>query len=260
MTTPHELPEIPKPPPLETRWRRAFRSLRELLDDPEDTAKAIDLFYAIGRRDFERTFQRFVSGPYGGQLLARKPSLADALADRAALARMPEGSLGHAFLDFLDENGFPSLALRDLQRDVEARWEAEEGVPRLDPLRAWFRDRFILSHDLLHVLTGYGTDDVGEATLLAFDLGQRPGRSGGLLTLGAALEVYGHRGWRWLHYDWRAWRRGRRAAFLAELPWEDLLSLRLDTLRTLLRIEPPERAHPDGIWRETLRVRQPAPV
>lgn len=252
------LPEVPPPPPLATHWRRAFRALRALLDDPDDTAKAIDLTFAIGRRDFERTFQRFLAGPYGRELLARRPSLANALADREALRRLPANSLGRAFLTFLEENGFPSLALRDLQRDVEARWEAEEGVPRLDPQRAWFRERFVLSHDLEHVLTGYGTDDIGEATLLAFGLGQRPGWSGGLLTLGAALEVLKYRGWRWLRYDRRAWRRGRRAAFLVELPWEDLLALPLGTLRALLRIEPAERAHPGGIWRGTLRVREPA--
>lgn len=253
-----ELPEVPPPPPVATHWRRAFRSLCALLDDPDDTAKAIDLTFAIGRGDFERTFQRFVAGPYGRALLFRRPSLADALANREELRRLPAGSLGRAFLAFLEDHGFPSLALRDLQREVEARWEAEEGVPRLDPQRAWFRDRFILSHDLEHVLTGYGTDDVGEATLLAFGLGQRPAWSGALLTLGAAFEVFTYRGWRWLPYDCRAWRRGRRAAFLVELPWEELLPLPLDTLRALLRIEPPERAHRGGVWRGTLRVRQPA--
>ena len=62
-----------------------------------------------------------------------------------------------------------------------------------------------------------------------------------------------HGGWRWLRYDWRAWRRGRRAAFLAEIPWEDLLPVPLAALRSLLGIEAPERAHPAGVWRETLR-------
>jgi ubiquinone biosynthesis protein COQ4 len=247
--------EIPPPSPeaLRTHWRLAWRSLRELIDDPDDTAKAIDLNYAIGGREFEASFQRFLAGPYSRDLLAHQRSLSDALGDRDALARMPDDSLGRAYLQFQDANGFQSLALRDLQHEVELRWEADEGVPQLDPVRRWFRDRFILSHDLEHVLTGYGTDDLGEATLLAFGLGQRPGRGVGLLTFGAALEVFQHKGLAWLRYALRAWRRGRRAAFLPELPWEDLLPVRLDAVRALLRLETPLRAHPGGIWCEMLR-------
>jgi len=244
--------EIPPPPPLATHWRRAFRSMRELLDDPDDTAKAIDFFYAIGRREFERSFQRFAASPQGRALLAEQPDIAAALSDRAALAGMAAGSFGRAYLAFLERNGFQSMGLLQLQREVEARWDAEEGVPRLDPLRAWFRARFILSHDLFHVLTGYGTDDVGEATLLAFGLGQVPGRGQLLLTLGAALEVRSALGWRWLAYDWRAWRRGRSAAWLASTPWEELLPLRLDTVRRLLAIAPEREAHPGGILAGTL--------
>ncbi len=245
--TPTDPIEIPPSPPLATNWRRAFRSLRELLADSDDTEKAIDLFYAIGRQEFERRFQRFAASPQGRSLLASRPSLADTLRDRAALARMPEGSFGRAYLAFLEEHGFQAMGLLELQRRVEARWDEEEGVPRLDPVRAWFRERFLLAHDLFHVLTDYGTDDLGEATLLAFSLAQAPGRGQALLTIGAALEVFRNLGWPWLAYDFRAWRRGWRAAPLESAPWEELLPLRLETVRNLLRIEPAARAHPAGV-------------
>jgi hypothetical protein len=62
--------EIPPAPPLATRWRRAFRSMRELFADSDDTEKAMDFFYAIGRREFERNFQRFAATPQGRALLA----------------------------------------------------------------------------------------------------------------------------------------------------------------------------------------------
>ena len=86
-------------------------------------------------------------------------------------------------------------------------------------------------HDLFHVLTGYGTDDIGEATLLAFTLGQVPGRGQALLTIGAGFEVARALGRPWLRYDLRAWRRGRRAVCLACVPWEALLPLPLDEVR-----------------------------
>lgn len=244
--------EIPPSPPLATHWRRAWRSMRQLFADSDDTAKAMDFFQAIGRHEFERSFQRFVADPQGRALLRERPSLGATLADRQALARLPEASFGRAYLAFLERNGFQAMALLELQKQVELRWEAEEGVPRLDPLRAWFRERFLLAHDLHHVLTGYGTDDVGEATLLAFTLAQVPGRGQAFLSVGAAVEVQRRLGWSrlgrsWPGYDLRAWRRGRRAAWLAAAPWEELLPLRLESVRNLLGVESARDAHPGGI-------------
>lgn len=246
-------PEIPPLPPLpRMRWRRALRSLRELIATPDDTDKAVDLFYAIGTRDFERSFQRFAASAAGRQLLVERPSLVAALSDRAALERMPGGSLGRGYLDYLDRNGFQPAGLLAVQHRVGARWEAEEGMPPNDPLRAWFRDRTIVAHDLFHVLTDYGTDELGEGTLLAFSLAQLPGRGQAFLTVGAALEVWRVLGWRWLVYDFRAWRRGRRAAWLPALPWEELLPLRLETVRCLAGVGEASDAHPHGVLRGSL--------
>jgi ubiquinone biosynthesis protein COQ4 len=244
-----EIPPLPARPPL--RWRRALRSLRELLDVPEDTDKAIDLVYAIGGNDFERSFHRFAASAGGRRLLAQRPSLADALSDRAALEALPEESFGRAYLAYVDRNGFEPRGLLAVQDRVRARWEAEEGTPPLDPLRRWFQERIILSHDLFHVLTDYGTDDVGEATLLAFSLAQLGGRAQWLLTVGAALEVARRLGPRWFPYLARAWRRGRRAVWLPALPWEEMLPLPLETARRLAGVAPAEEAHPGGIWRRT---------
>lgn len=250
---------IPPPPsPQPVRWRRAFHELRALLDDPDDTDRAVDLVYALGTGQFERTFQRFASSASGRALLAERPSLLGALSDREGLARLPEGSFGRAYLAYLERNHFEPDGLLEVQSRVQARWESEEGVPRLDELRAWYRDRTLLAHDLFHVLTGYGTDDVGEATLLAFSLAQLGGRGQALLTFGAALECWRALGWRWLRYDFQAWRRGRRAAWLVALPWEELLPLRLETVRRLGGIPDASEAHPGGVLRGFLDGRRTA--
>jgi ubiquinone biosynthesis protein COQ4 len=242
--------EIP-PPPASTpvRWRRAFAELRALIEQPEETDHAVHLVYALGAREFERNFQRFAASSAGAALLAERPSLLAALSDRGALVRLPERSLGRAYLAYLDANGFAPGGLLEVQRRVEAQWVAEEGMAPLDPLRAWFRDRTLLAHDLFHVLTDYGTDELGEATLLAFSLAQLGGRAQALLTLGAALEVWRTLGWRWLAYDFRAWRRGRRAAWLAALPWEELLPLPLATVRRLAGVADADVVHPGGVLR-----------
>jgi ubiquinone biosynthesis protein COQ4 len=154
--------------------RRAWRELRALIADPDDTDRAVSLMYAIGRREFERNFQRFAASPGGRAMLAELPSLLAALSDRGALAHMPRSSLGRAYLDYLEHNGFAPDGLLVVQNRVQANWEREDDVAPLDPLRTWYRERTLLLHDLLHVLTEYGTDEVGEGTLLAFSLAQFP--------------------------------------------------------------------------------------
>jgi ubiquinone biosynthesis protein COQ4 len=232
------------------QWGRAVRALHALLQTPDDTHRAMELTLHLGMPAFERNFQRFARTALGARLLAERPSLAARLSDRAALEAMPEDSFAAAYLAYLDRNGFAPTALIALQHETEQRWMAETGEPPLDPARRWFSDRLLLCHDLFHVLTDYDTDGVGEATLLAFGQAQQGGRAGALLTLGAAWELWRTLGIRWLRYDLRAYRRGRRAAWLLAQPWEELLPLRLETVRLLLGIEPTPLAHPGGILRD----------
>lgn len=242
-----EIPPPPSPQPL--RWRRALRELRALLADPDATEHAILFTLALGSGDFERHFQRIAASAPGRALLAARPSLLAALSDREALARLPEASLGRAYLAYLEQNGFDPGGLLDLQHRVAARWEREEGIPKLDPLRAWLGDRSILLHDLLHVVSDYGTDDLGEGALLAFSLGQFGGGAQAFLTVGAVLKGARARGWRFLVYAYRAWGRGRRAVKMLVLPWEELLPLRLASVRQLAGVVDAAAAHPQGILR-----------
>ena len=242
--------DIPPPPPLQrVHPRRAWRELRALIADPDDTDRAVSLMYAIGRREFEHNFQRLAASPGGRALLAERPCLISAVSDRYALARMPHASLGRAYLDYLERNGFAPDGLLVVQYRVQASWEREEGMAPVDPVRTWYRDRVIVLHDLLHVLTDYGTDEVGEGTLLAFSLAQSPGRGLGFLTTGAALELWRTLGWRWLAYAFRAWRRGRRAMLLVSLPWEELLPLPLAAVRRISGVAEAGEAHRTGILR-----------
>ena len=132
---------------------------------------------------------------------------------------------------------------------MRARWEREEGIAPFDAHRRWFMDRHQITHDLLHVLTGYGTDGAGEAALLAYELPHRRGWAHSLLVAGALGDVYRNGGGRWAHYAFRAWMRGRRATWLALLPIEELLPLRLETVRRLAGVTPVAEAHPGGIAR-----------
>ncbi len=241
--------EIPPPPPARpVEWRRAVRALRELLADPDQTEKAFEVFLALNGDGEERTFQRLLAHPRGRRLAAERPCLLSRLSDRTALAALPDGSFGRAYLAYLDCTGLDPAGLVKLKAEMEASAKsAGEELPALDPVREWFRVRGLLTHDLWHVLTDYGTDEMGEAALLAFSYAQLPGRAERLLVFGAGSRGVAERGLGFLRYLYQAWRRGRRAVWLPALPYEELLAEPLDAVRCIARVEPAAVAHPGGI-------------
>jgi ubiquinone biosynthesis protein COQ4 len=221
----------PAPRPLEAR--RALRLVRALLDDPEQTGLVFELMDALGGQGDEPLFQAFARSEAGQTLLAERSDLVTALADRRALAALPAESLGRAYLAFAEARDFAADGLQQVsdQSPIGALNAS------LDPERRWFYRRITAMHDLWHVLTGYATDEPGEAALLAFSLGQGLGGRGFRLLLAAAA-------WRgpWASaFAFQrglaaAWRRGRRAAPLVLARYEELLSLPLELVRRRLRI------------------------
>jgi len=222
-------------------WRRGVRALRALLDDPDSTEHALEVSYALDGDMVKRRLVRFLAHPEGRRLYEERPSLLAQLSDRESLAALPAGSFGRAYLDHMERNGFDAHELVELRRRFDP-------VRERDPGEAWFAERVDLMHDLWHVLSGYGGDGAGEAALLPFSLAQQGGRSNLLLSVGAGLEIWrGRRGQRWPLYLWRAWRRGRGAAPLDVLRYEELLPLPLDAVRDAVGVQPPERVHPQGV-------------
>jgi ubiquinone biosynthesis protein COQ4 len=221
--------------------RRAFRVLGELIRDPSDTDKVFELFEAVGGDDGPGQWKRFLDHPDGPRLLAARPKLVEVLADEAYLASLPAESFGGSYLRFMRARGFaPSGLLEARERGAGKRVED-------DPEREWLFDRINVMHDLWHVLTGYGTDELGEAALLAFSSAHIPSRGFALLLLAAVVK--GPTSWdlAWPRYLWNAYRRGRRAKLLTAAPFEQLLPLSVYEVRERLRIEPPALWHPRGI-------------
>jgi len=229
-------PEGP-PATVPVSWRRALRALRELLDDPDRTEKAFEVFLALNGDEEERMFQRFRAHPTGAALLRERPSLLERLSDRAALANLARGSFGAAYLQYLERTGFSPDGLVRLKSQMEAHAAAMgEQLPILDPAREWFRVRGLLTHDLWHVLTGYDTDRRGETYLLAFSLAQLSGRANRMLTIGAGLRGLREEGIGFVRAMYGAWQRGRRALWLPALPYEALLPVVFDEVRAVAGI------------------------
>ena len=213
------------------QWRRALRALRCLLREPERTENAFEVIAALDPDLMERGLAVMLSHPEGRRLFLERPCLLDRLQDREALARLPQGSLGRSYLAHIERYGLDPGKLVALGRSYEHEIRAaDEGV-------RWFADRSELSHDLCHVLTGYGADPLGETALLWFSFGAFAGRGNALLMVGAALRTWREAGRGWPLRLARAWRRGRRSGCLAALPYERLLAEPLEDVRRIAGIE-----------------------
>ena len=234
-------PPMPKRP---VAWRAATRSLFRLLANPERTESVFELMQAIGGQGSEPVFQSFRSIGGSGRLLHHAPDLVAALADREALAKLSDGSLGRAYLAFAERNHVSADGLIQARDRTGLR----EQQPELDPARIWFFDRLNPIHDLWHVLTGYEADRLGEVGLLAFTIGQRcSDRTFKLLFWVAILKGSWANGFAFHRFLWRAWRSGRRAEALLALPYETLLSKPLEELRDRLAIARIADVHPRGM-------------
>ena len=233
----------PRPAPAPFQPLRAFRLLREVIRNPDDTDKVFELFQAVGGDDGPRHFESFLAEPDARRLLAARPQLVEVLANEAHLASLPENSLGSWYLRFMKGRGFDPAGL------LEARDRANSTQARVvgDAEHQWFYDRLNVMHDLWHVLTGYGTDELGESALLAFSQAQIPNRSFPLLLLGAVVKGPKSRDLAWPRYLWRAHRRGKRASLLTAAPWEELLPLPVPEVRARLCIGTAAEWHAEGI-------------
>jgi ubiquinone biosynthesis protein COQ4 len=214
---------------------KAREALDALLADPDDLPRVFTLIDALSGRTTERLVARLARDEAGATLLEQRPDLVARLRDRDALRALPEGSLGRAYLRFVEDEGISAEGI--IAAAEEGRLAAEASDPRLQ----WARQRMRDTHDLWHALTGYQGDVAGEVALLAFSLGQvrNPGVAVIVLTALVRGLARSHGA---LVLD--GFVRGTRAAWLPAQRWEELLELPLAEVRARLRVGAPARYEP----------------
>jgi len=215
----------------------AMRALKELIADPEKTEKVFEIIKAMSGNALFNAFQRFRKTETGRQILNEKRELLATLQNRDALREMEPDSLGRAYLKFVETEQLTADGL------VEAS-ERDEEI--LDPDLRLFAERMRDQHDLWHVLTGYGRDTFGEACLLSFTYAQTRNRGLCLIAFIGTIKIARELGPGVYKASWRAFRAGKRAAWLPQQYWEHLLAKPLEEVRQELGITPPE------IYREIL--------
>jgi|HubBroStandDraft_1064217.scaffolds.fasta_scaffold00015_79 ubiquinone biosynthesis protein COQ4 len=210
----------------------AIKALRALLRDPEDTRQVFLVTDALNGDSGRRNFERFRRTETGEAVLRERRVLLDRLCDRDRLSKLPSGTLGRQYYEFMAREGLTADGLVEASR-------TKTNDPPSDDVRL-FAERIRDWHDLQHVLTGYGRDGLGEVCVLTFFCAQ--GWNPGLLLIAiagmfkVAKEVPGYPIKRAV---FEAWRHGRAAAWLTGLDWEGLLGQQLDTIRPKLAVRTP---------------------
>ena len=155
---------------LKIRWREGWDAFVASSKDADDTGAAIRMIDAFSGKSGEREFKRFWESVSGQEILGRKSTLLDVLSHREGLAKLPEGSFGRAYLDWVKTEEISAQELAKVS-EVE-RIKSGFPAPLAQDPRKIFYDRLREMHDLLHVLTGYGRDLIGESGVLTFTYSQ----------------------------------------------------------------------------------------
>ena len=241
--TPLRHPDRPRP---KYRPLAAIRGFRELLKDKENTAIVFQIYDALPSKSFVPRVRDLTLSPRGEKLRELEPFLPTLLDDHDMLRKYPQGSVAHAYCDFMESEGLTAAGL------VEESEKA--GHPTYPDLVQWFGFRQRDTHDLMHVLTGYGRDALGEQCVLLFTHGQSPSQGHLLLGYAGSLHI------KKLRRDSRApvlkatreaHRTGKACPPLVGLSIRDLLAKDLGEARAELDIpEPHWYRECHRVWRE----------
>lgn len=154
------------PPAVPIRPDKSLIAFFNLMKDKEDTSQVIRFSTNLNGRLLHRTFERWMGGPNARLLIEDDPqALLKAFDDRERLRRLPVGTVGRTYAEFMDREG--------LDTDGVAESYRNKGVVNDDLLAqypefsafVWFLN---LTHDMYHILTGYNRDSLGEAAVLNF--------------------------------------------------------------------------------------------
>lgn len=225
---------------------RALKNFRLLIKDKEDTSLVFKIYESLPDKSFIDRVANLTLSEKGEALRKSEPNLPEILDDHDALRRTPKGSFAHAYCDFMESEGLSAAGL-------VAEFD-KLGRPKHDDLTQWFMERSRDTHDLFHVLTGYGRDALGEQCVLLFTHGQAPAQGHLLIgyagaanikkmVRGSKAPVFGAVN--------QAKRTGKGAPVLMEQSIRELLAMPVEDVRAKMRIpEPTEYRECHRIWRE----------
>lgn len=211
----------------------AGRAINKLLRDKEDTEAVFDIMRALSGNTIPNGYRKLLTSVEGGKIALESIELQPILDDHDTLAGLPEHSVARAYLDFVQGRKISAAGLADESRKSGNEIDAHHPY-------AWYARRMRDVHDLWHVLTGYQTDALGEACLVAFSYAQTKSAGFALIAFAGSNELQrqlpSHPVRRAV---WQAYLNGRRAAWLPAQDYIALLREPLVDARKRLNIQAP---------------------
>lgn len=214
---------LPDDASLFTRVRVALKAIKAIRGDEGNPVYGQLINVCLDGNVYVSLAEQLLLREDGRRMLSERPSLQGKTLDLGALAHLPAGTLGHEFARYFRDNKIsPFETTIEIKNNVD-----------------FIGKRYRETHDLLHVLTGYGTDVVGEMEVQAYALGNLGIRTAMLIllvgTLGqlkerpssSALSVY-------LRRLWAAYHRGRASQQFLDFWFEDHWETPVATLRARL--------------------------
>lgn len=236
----------PARPVRRNRPLAAARHFMKVVADKEDTAAVFHVYGALPWKELPAVAERFTTDPRLIALRKAEPCLPAILDDHATLRKMPAGSLAQVYCDFMESEGLSAQGL------VDEHNKFSDVIGRHDDVAEWIEDRSRDTHDLLHILTGYGRDALGEASVLAFTYGQEKSYGHLALAYPLGLTIMAEQGLKApvLGAIREAQRNGMACKILVEQSILSLLPMPIDEVRRHLNVLPATKYQEcHRIWR-----------
>ena len=162
---------------------KAWRHFRKLVADKEDTAQVFHITEALkGRKSHEQAWA-YIRSADGQRHLAEDTDIPAMLDEHANWTDCGADTVAAHYVAFMRREGLSAAGLVA---------ESERFMPReqrFGDLTDWYFDRVRDTHDLFHILSGYGRDLLGEASLLGFTYEQNYNRGILFLAYAAANQI-----------------------------------------------------------------------
>ncbi len=162
---------------------KAWGHFRNLVADKEDTEQVFHIIRSLSGSGFEKRAREFWNTDAGKKMLTDRQGLVEMLDDHASLRKLPMGSVGQAYCDFMEKEGLTAQGLVDEYDKFSDKTEKHNDLVEL------YGNRQRDTHDLHHILTGYGRDALGEQCVLAFSYAQNPNLGVLFIAYAGGLEI-----------------------------------------------------------------------
>ncbi|MFT5443589.1 MAG: ubiquinone biosynthesis protein COQ4 [Myxococcota bacterium] len=211
---------------------RPIKAIREMINiqrNPDDLLPTARFFFYVGGHDDGSTYTRILESETATRILQEREPLPAALINIEQLRSYEEGTLGRCHAEFLEREGLDPAKIDADTRLAHATFEVSAE-------HEFIRVRTRSLHDLIHTLTGYGIDMLGEGGAVAFTFGNIRNRGYLMLTLTNLLGMMVKGEFRAIAFMVKGYRRGRAADFLWSADWPALLAQPLAEVREQLKI------------------------